>query len=258
MKTTDWRAHPLCGPRATLPAQFWGPEQLDSRAFVELAGLLSPDVEIAALLRALGDATDVVDVGGGTGLITQAIARRCPVLVVEPDPEQRAHLPPGIRVEHGIAEELPLAERAADAAVMTWVLQYCADPLRAVDELVRVARRRIVIIQAAPTNELVEVYNREAAVAGLPRAHHGWLLAEAATRLEAAGFSVELEHLPIPVRAPDGGAAALSATLARMHFAAHPQLAEMIAVTTPWIAERLAAAGALADDGVLLRADYLA
>jgi SAM-dependent methyltransferase len=236
-----------------MPARFWGPEQLDPSAWRELAARLDPGVEIAALLDALGDASDVVDVGGGTGLITQAIAARVPVLVIEPADEQRAYLPAGITARVGRAEALPLADRAHDAAIATWVLQYTDDPARAVDELARVARRRVVIVQAAPGNDLVAIYNREAAVAELPSAHHGYLLAEAAERLERAGFAVMLERVAIPLPATQNEAAAIADTLARLHFASHPQLADMIAVTTPIIAERLAR-GALSDDGVLLRA----
>ena len=33
---TSWSDHPLCGPRDTMPSAFWGPEKLDSAAFVEL------------------------------------------------------------------------------------------------------------------------------------------------------------------------------------------------------------------------------
>ena len=247
MKTRSWRDDPLCGPRETQPAAFWGPERLDSSAFVELVGMLEPEIEIRALLAALDGMTDVVDVGGGTGLITQAIAACAPVLVIEPDPAQRAQLPPGISVRDGRAEAVPVEAGGADAAIATWVLQYCDDPMRAVDELARVARRCVAIIQAAPTNDLVEVYNREAAVAGLPAAHHGWLLAEAADRLERAGFRVTLEHLPIPVRATD--ARALAATLARLHFAGHSAQARMVDATAPYLSARLAR---LADDGVLL------
>jgi SAM-dependent methyltransferase len=245
--------HLLCGPRATLPARYWGPETLDPTAWRELAALLSPEVEIAALLAALDGVTDVVDVGGGTGLVTQAIAARVPVLVIEPAEEQRAHLPPGITARAGRAEELPLADRSYDAAIATWVLQYTDDPRRAVAELARVARRRVVIVQAAPENDLVEVYNCEAAIAGLPPAHHGYLLAHAADQLVAAGFTVELERVPVVVPAP-GGAHALADVLARLHFAGHAKLGEMIERTAPVIAERLAANGRLSDDGVLLRA----
>ena len=77
------------------------------------------------------------------------------------------------------------------------MLQYCDDPLAAIAELARVARRRVAIAQAAPGNDLVAVYNLEAAVAGLAPAHHGWLLAHAAARLEAAGFAVTLARVAI-------------------------------------------------------------
>ena len=236
-----------------MPAPFWGPERLDPAAWREFAALLATETEIAVLLEALADSSDVVDVGGGTGLITQAIAQRMPVLVIEPVEEQRAHLPPGITARPGRAEALPLADHACDASIATWVLQYTDDPMRAVDELARVARRRVVLVQAAPSNELVEVYNREAAIAGLPPAHHGWLLAGAATRLEVAGFTVTLERVAISVPAPHG-ARRLADVLGRLHFAGHPQLAEMIAATEPFIAARLAVNGALSDDGVVLRA----
>jgi len=105
---------------------------------------------------------------------------------------------------------LPLPDGAAAAAVATWVLQYTDDPARAAAELARVARERVVIVQAAPANDLVEVYNLEAALAGSPPAHHGWLLATAADVLERRGFAVELRPVPTPVRFPDGGPAALA------------------------------------------------
>jgi SAM-dependent methyltransferase len=251
---TSWSDHPLCAPRETMPAEFWGPEKLDSAAFLELVELLSPAAEIAALLVALKDIKQVVDVGGGTGLLTQAIAKGAEVTVIDPDPAQRARVPGGITVADGRAEAVPLPDRSTEAAIATWVLQYCDDPFKAIDELARIARHRVVIIQAAPGNDLVEIYNREATVAGLPSAHHGWLLAEAAARLEAAGFAVTLQRLAIPVRAPAGGAAALAGTLARLHFAGHAKLDEMIEVTTPLIGRTLAIAGALSDDGVLLSA----
>lgn len=249
---TDWREHPLCAATVAWPERFWGPERLDPEAWRALVPLLEPALELDALCAALAGATDVLDVGGGTGLITQAIARRVgPVTIVEPSAEQRAHLPPGLTAIAGRAEAVPRPDRSADAAVATWVLQYTDDPARAVAELARVARHRVAIVQAAPGNDLVDVYNLEAAIAGLPPAHHGWLLATAATTLEDAGFSVELVRVPTPVRFPDGGPAALAGVLARLHFADHPRCAAMPAATAPLLATR-ARDGAVADDGVLL------
>jgi SAM-dependent methyltransferase len=248
-----WRDHPLCAPAATMPDRFWGPEQFDPTAWRELAALLSPEAEIAAILGALGDSADCVDVGGGTGLITQAIAGRMPVLVIEPAAEQRAHLPPNIMVRAGRIEALPLHDGAYDAAVATWVLQYADDPMRAVAELARVARRRVVIVQAAPGNDLVDIWNLEASIAGMPPAHHGYLLSHAAAILERAGFDITLERVAVAVPSPSG-AHALADTFARMHFSAHPKCAEILAATEPVIAKHLASKGMVSDDAVVLTA----
>ena len=165
----------------------------------------------------------------------------------------RAHLPAGLVAIAGRAEAVPLPDGAADAAIATWVLQYCDDPAQAVRELARVARQRVAIVQAAPDNDLVTIYNAEAAVAGLPPAHHGWLLALAAELLGAAGFAIELTRVRAPMRARIDEAAAVADQLARLHFAGHPRLAAMAAATTPLIAARVRAER-LVDDGVLLLA----
>ncbi len=241
-----WRAHPLCGPAASWPERYWGPEAIDPEAWRELAARLEPEAEIEALVAALAGARDVIDVGGGTGLLARAIAARIgPVTVVEPSDEQRAHAPPGLTLVPGRAEAVPAGDGAADAAVATWVLQYTADPDAAVAELARVARHRVAIVQAAPGNDLVDVYNAAAAAAGLPAAHHGFLLGRAAAILEARGFAVELARVPIAVRA-DGD---LADVLVRLHFRDHAAAPIMRAAVAPLIAAR---AGRLADDGVLL------
>lgn len=249
---STWREHPLCATARPWPARFWGPERLDPAAWRELAARVDPHDEIEALCAKLAGADRVIDVGGGTGLLTQAIAARvAPVTIVEPSAEQRAHLPAGLTAIAGRAEAVPLPDGSADAAIATWVLQYCDDPAAAVRELARVARRRVVIVQAAPDNQLVDIYNAEAAIAGLPPAHHGWLLERAAIELAAAGYAIELSRVRAPVRVRADEAAVMADTLARLHFAGHPRLAEMIAATTPMIAAA-AASGALCDDGVLL------
>lgn len=247
-----WRDHPLCGPRATMPERHPGPEPLDTAAFRELVELISRDAERDAVLRVLEGVTDVVDIGGGTGLLARAVAERCPVVVVEPSAEQRACVPAGLTAVPGRAEAIPLADGAADAAMAAWVLQYTDDPIAAIDELERVARRRVAIVLAAPGNDLVAIYNRVADITGRPRAHHGWLLSHAAMRLELAGFRVTLEAVPIPVNAPAGGARALAALLARLHFAGHPAAEAIVAATGGYIDARLAEAGTLSDDAVLL------
>ncbi len=225
--------------------------------------MLDPAAELAALVAALAGARDVIDVGGGTGLLTRTLAAEVgPVLVIEPSAEQRAHAPTvaGLSVMPGRAEALPALDGAADAAVATWVLQYTDDPEVAVAELARVARTHVAVVQAAPGNELVEAYNLAAAVAGLPAAHHGYLLGHAAAQLEARGFDVQLMRLAIPLIPPAalvGGdvaapAAHLADVLVRLHFHDHAAAVAMRAAVTPVIAAHLARDGRLADDGVLL------
>lgn len=248
-----WRMHPLCGPATGWPARFWGPEALEPAAWRELAARLEPAAELAAFVEALDGARDVLDVGGGTGLLTRTLAARVgAVTVIEPSDEQRAHAPVLDRVtlRAGRAEALPVGDGAFDAAVATWVLQYTDDPWAAVAELARVARTHVAIVQAAPDNELVRAYNVAAAVAGLPAAHHGYLLAHAAAMLEARGFAVTLARVPVALAIDD--AAVVADVLVRLHFAAHPARAAMRAVVEPLVEAAAARRGALIDDGVLL------
>lgn len=82
-----------------------------------------------------------VDVGAGTGLFTQLLARRVPtVYAVEPDPRMRARLVthcPDATVLDGTAENIPLPD-ASVAAVFANSAWHWADPLLALPEIARV------------------------------------------------------------------------------------------------------------------------
>jgi SAM-dependent methyltransferase len=59
----------------------------------------------------------VVDVGAGTGKLTEVLVRLgCQVVAVEPDDEMRVRIE-GAEPRAGVAEALPLADRSADAVV---------------------------------------------------------------------------------------------------------------------------------------------
>lgn len=246
-----------------MPERFWGPEQLDHEAWVEFASRLDTATELELLLAALKGCRDIADIGGGTGTLTRAIAQtygRC--VVVEPSAEQAACIEatPGsiIDVRPGRAEALPLDDGAFDAAIATWVLQYTTDPSLAVAELARVCRTsprsRVVLVQAAPQNQLVELWNAEARVAGMAPAHHGYLLAVAAEVLASAGFTeLELSQFPTDVAFPENDPRLIADLLQRLHFRDHPNAPAIRAATEPLIAEMLAATpGRLDDSGVLL------
>jgi SAM-dependent methyltransferase len=103
------------------------------------------DPRIAAVLhRALGDARTVVNVGAGTGSYEPTDR---PVIPVEPSTamslQRDPALPPAVL---GVAESLPLADDTADAAMAVMTMHHWADVDRGLAELIRVARRRIVLL----------------------------------------------------------------------------------------------------------------
>jgi SAM-dependent methyltransferase len=87
-------------------------------------------------------ATDVLEFGAGTGILTRLLVERVPhVTAVEPDHRMRALLcrTPGVEVFAGRAEELPAPDASCDAvlAASAW---HWVDEERAVPEVARVLR----------------------------------------------------------------------------------------------------------------------
>ena len=86
-------------------------------------------------------AARVLDVGAGTGKLTRQLAARgLDVVAVEPLPgmrEQLARAVPGVPVQPGMAEDIPLPDRSVDAvlAAQAW---HWVDQARAVPEVARV------------------------------------------------------------------------------------------------------------------------
>jgi SAM-dependent methyltransferase len=103
-----------------------------------------PDPRIAAAIHAgLGDARTVVNVGAGTGAYEPT--DRCTV-AVEPSRAMIAQRPPGSApVIPATADALPLADATVDAAMSTLSLHHWPDWRAGVAEMLRVARRRIVV-----------------------------------------------------------------------------------------------------------------
>lgn len=119
--------------------------------------------------RALaGLAGSVIEVGAGNGLnFAHYPAGVTRVLAVEPAPylrraagQQAAHAPVPVDITEGVAERLPAADGAFDAAVVTLVLCSVADQGTALAELRRVLR---------PGGELRFIEHVRADTAGLRR-----------------------------------------------------------------------------------------
>ena len=108
-----------------------------------------PDARIErAIHDALGDARSVVNVGAGAGGYEPADRE---VVAVEPSPVMIAQRPDGaapvIRAE---AERLPFADDAFDAAMAVLSDHHWKDRRRGLEELRRVARRRVVLFNIDP------------------------------------------------------------------------------------------------------------
>lgn len=109
------------------------------------AAVRRPDPRLAVAIRtALGDAASVVNVGAGSGSYEP---RDREVIAVEPSRVMLAQRPAGAAREiQATAEALPLEDASVDAALAVLTLQHWDDVATGLVELVRVARRRVVLV----------------------------------------------------------------------------------------------------------------
>jgi SAM-dependent methyltransferase len=102
----------------------------------------------AAIEAALGDARSVVNVGAGTGSYEPGGRE---VIAVEPSAVMIGQRAPGSApVIQGAAEALPLEDDSVDAAMAIFTDHHWDDRAAGMRELVRVARKRVVVLNADP------------------------------------------------------------------------------------------------------------
>lgn len=108
------------------------------------------DPRIAAAIRsALGDARSVLNVGAGTGAHEPS---DLDVTAVEPSPVMIAQRPPdSAPVVEAFAEDLPFEDGSFDAVMAILSDHHWQDREVGLRELRRVARRRVVLINADPS-----------------------------------------------------------------------------------------------------------
>jgi SAM-dependent methyltransferase len=98
----------------------------------------------AAIWAALGDARSVLNIGAGTGSYEP---RDRQVIAVEPSPVMIAQRPldaaPAIQ---GVAEDIPLEDKSADATMGVFTMQHWDDVDRGLAEVLRVTRDRVVLL----------------------------------------------------------------------------------------------------------------
>ncbi len=158
-----------------------------------------PDPRIvAAILGALGPAETVVNVGAGAGSYEP-----CDRSVVAVDPsltmlrQRRAGSAPAVQAS---ATELPFRDDAFAAALAVLTVHHWPDRARGLDELARVARRRVVIVTWDPATSgfwLVEDYLPE--IVEIDRR-----IFPSIEEFTRAFGRVEVHTLPIPHDCVDG------------------------------------------------------
>ncbi len=163
------------------------------------------DPRIATRIReALGDANSIANVGAGAGAYEPHDRQ---VLPIEPSAQMIALRAPGLaRAIRGHAESLPLDSGTVDAAMACMTLHHWSDWRVGVQELRRVARKRVVIFTYDPSY-----------------AERFWLLRDYLPKLgrldcsrfpgideqrAAMGEDVHIETVPIPRDCADGFLAA--------------------------------------------------
>ncbi len=162
----------------------------------------------AAILRGLGPARSVVNVGAGTGSYEPADRE---VTAVEPSAVMIAQRPAGAAPAiQATAEALPLADESIDAAMAVISDHHWADRVAGMRELRRVARDRVIVVNvdpsATPDFWLIRDY-LPGFVDRIPeryRAPGHW---EAELR-QLLGGEVEVEPIPIAHDCRDGFLAA--------------------------------------------------
>ncbi|MCX5376643.1 class I SAM-dependent methyltransferase [Streptomyces sp. NBC_00091] len=162
-----------------------------------------PDPRIAAQIHAaLGDAATVINVGAGTGSYEPPQT----VLAVEPSSVMIAQRPTGsARALQASAESIPLPDDSADAVMALLTVHHWTDLEAGIAELLRIARRRVVIFTWDQTIQrsfwLADEYLPDVAAFNDTRA-------VPIDRLTALLGGARVETVPIPHDCTDGFGAA--------------------------------------------------
>jgi SAM-dependent methyltransferase len=159
-----------------------------------------PDPHIARfILKALGDAETVLNVGAGAGSY-EPMDRR--VTAVEPSASMRAlrpaHLPVAI---DAVAERLPFGDGAFDASMATFSVHQWPDLKAGLTEMRRVTRGPVLVLTCAP-DELDRFWLNEYAPEVIAVEARRYPPVE--TIAAMLGGQVEVIAVPIPLDCTDG------------------------------------------------------
>lgn len=163
---------------------------------------------LVAMLGFLDPATEVADLGCGTGQLAETLAPFVAhVIAVDASAEmlaaarERLGAASNVEVRQGDLEALPLDTAGVDAAILSLVLHYVAEPGRVLGEAARALRPggRLLIIDMMP-------HDRDELRQQMGHVWQGFSETQVTAWLEAAGFE-RVRYLPLPVDAGAKGPA---------------------------------------------------
>jgi ubiquinone/menaquinone biosynthesis C-methylase UbiE len=116
--------------------------------------------------QALGDAQSVVNVGAGTGSYEPPDRG---VTAVEPSEVMIAQRAPGAAPAiQAVAEDLPFGDNSFDAAMAVITLHHWSDVDAGLAEMMRVARRRVVVVTFDPSSTRISGSSATISPSSLP------------------------------------------------------------------------------------------
>ncbi|PHH74762.1 hypothetical protein CDD80_2860 [Ophiocordyceps camponoti-rufipedis] len=238
---------PLLGPYP-LPSRRRPRFELSQAAWQPFAERLTRH-EFDAVLEAVKENKKVLDVGSGHGELPIEVAKRVgQAFAIEPNGDRNGLITKGdkdsrVYIAGGTAEALPYPDDNFDAVVAMWILHYVDDLDKSLSEMARVVDRqapeaRIVLVQGAPDNEVVNLINIACApIAALDSDeptvdHQGFLLSRACEIFRAHGFgNITIEPVKAFCGFPEQDLSVrcckAAEVLANFWYYSHPRIEEM-------------------------------
>ncbi|MEV6237954.1 class I SAM-dependent methyltransferase [Lentzea sp. NPDC051838] len=249
-----------------LQTGYRGPHALSTRGWLDFVARLERREEIALVRSLTAGNGKALDVGGGTGELTQAVAVQLGgCTAVEPHTDRATVLrETGIEILPGSAEHLPFDDGTFDVVLANWILPYVTDLEGALHEIARVVdlthpEAKVVIIGGAPDNELVSLLNETCVpIAEEPPDDQGYLLSVAEEVLKSNGFSRFTAHrteaaLHFPEAGLDERVRAAAQILVNFWYEDHPAAHEMLTAVEPALRRHFSRRPhAVGDQGVVL------
>lgn len=166
----------------------------------EYARYRQPDAHIAAfIIRALGDAQTVLNIGAGAGSY-EPLDRR--VTAVEPSASMRAQRPASLSAAiDAVAEQLPFDDNSFDASMATFTVHQWPNLAAGLREMRRVTRGVALVLTCDP-DELDRFWLHSYAPELI--SVEAGRYPRVATIAEALGDNTEVISVPIPLNCTDG------------------------------------------------------